>query len=178
MTKETAPVPATTKGLIGVTTLGAAEGAAIGWFAGGPGGAIVMGSIGGATACGSELTRRAITSSRNKREKSALMQPETNTQTQAAEVIAQENGSVDISIDLTSSTRRTDIAQEETEAVVKSDSQQMTNIPLSELPSALASLRAHMHAGSMPAWRTTISEKIVASTQNAAAYDHVPRRSA
>ncbi len=165
-----------TKNLFKITAVGATEGAVIGAIYTAPfgplgaAGSIPVGAIvGGMSAFGLESSRRAFVKS----SKSTPQPLEAQTEIQT---IGNHSTPMDVVVETTSSTQRTDIADDGTPPIVKSNTEQATGVPSSELPSVLTSLRDRTQANSMPQWRTTINEKTVASTNTTSVYDLIPQR--
>ncbi len=165
-----------TKHLIALTTAGATEGAAIGlpYTIATAGTSPVIGAIvGGATAYSAERFMQA------QREKALTKNtPATPKQESSAPVITlgNENTVVDVTVETVSSTQRTDVVEEGVQPIVKSSIEQASNVPMTDLADTLATLRSRTQANAFPAWRTTLNEKTVASTNSTATYDHAPQR--
>lgn len=151
-----------TKHLIALTTAGAAEGALIG-IPTAPIGPALGAIVGGATAYSAERFMQ------NSREKAV-------TQPTPATTLGTENSVVDVTVETTSSTQRTDVVEEGVQPIVKSSIEQASNVPMTDLADTLATLRSRTQANAFPAWRTTLNEKTVASTNSSATYDHTPQR--
>ncbi|MBP9814265.1 hypothetical protein KBC80_03665 [Candidatus Woesebacteria bacterium] len=159
MTKET--TPATTKGLLGITTAGAAEGALIGsFFPGTPATTLVGGVVGGATGFSLEVGRRLI--SNNKKE--------------ALEVIPSTNSPVDVMVETTSTTSRVDEQDTDTQPIVKTKTVQATGVSQVDLPSTMASLRTDALVDTIPTWQTTLTQKTTATATDTAVYALQPQR--
>lgn len=160
MTKEFFSNPGTKNGLLAVTALGAAEGAAIGVPLLNP---VLGGVVGGATAYTLEKSRRAIVAPSPANES-------------ASQPFAGDQSPVDITVESTSVTKRTDVPEGESEPIVKSTMEQANGVAMQDLPGTLASLRDRTRSGAFPTWETTINEKTVASATNASVYTHAPQR--
>lgn len=156
----------TNKGLLGITAAGALEGALVAIPFGAPASSIFGGIVGGATAYSAERFMQA------KREKSN----EIPGQPTVAETVAGPNTLVDVTVETTSMTKRTDVPEEASQPIVKSNREQATGVSLQDLPNALASIREQTRANVFPTWQTTLQEKTTASALDTAAYEHRAQR--
>lgn len=160
-------VKETSKGLLGITAAGAAEGALITslWVPGTlPASALVGGLAGGTVAFGGELARRKLKSN------------ETPSQMTVAETLAAPNTLVDVSVETTSMTKRTDVPEEASPPIVKTNAEQVASVSIADLPNTLASIHARTLEHAFPTWQTTLQEKTTASAVSTSAYEHRPQR--
>lgn len=160
MNKEFFSNSGTKHGLLAVTALGAAEGAAIGVPLLNP---VLGGIVGGATAYTLEKSRRAMIAPSPATE--SISQPFAGDQTP-----------VDITVESTSTTKRTDVPEGESEPIVKSAMEQANGVAMHDLPSAVTALRERTRANAFPTWETSINEKTVASATNTSLYTHTPHQ--
>lgn len=154
----------TNKGFLGITAAGAAEGAAIGLVLPLMGGPVAGGVVGGATALSAELVRRKLKTRKDSQQVTAI------------ETLTDPNTLVDVTVATTSMTKRTDVPEDQTQPIVKSNTEQAASVSVQDLPNTLASMHARTLANAFPTWETTLQEKTIASATNTSAYEHRPQR--
>lgn len=175
MKKEILTNSGTKHGLLAVTTLGAAEGAAIAIPWGFPASSLFGGIVGGTTAFGAEVSRRAIAKQLAKGESRSNTPIKTKNEP-IAEAFREPVTHVDITVESVSTTKRTDVPEEESQPIVKTASEQATGLSIHDIPDTLASMRARTLASMLPMWQTTIQETTVASATGSTTYNHIPQR--